>query len=261
MDGATAAAVTTTAEEHTSHGPAVFHIIELFEGILCNLDMKTLLLAQRVDRHWRTIICTSKPMQQKLFFQPATFDQILSLNAVETRLPITEHEYPGQKQDNQVTPEPNIFNLVYAQPWKLVLYNPLLFDPQVFESPQLLPKIYQKPDSTTIRPSWEKMLLVQPTQHEIELSFEMSTSSGCYACSSACLPGDVLAPDVLKAAEQRVRAIKKRGAVGFRMDLEPGLKIDKYLFGGSVSLWDLEEFMDDEVEEAIPDESDESMLD
>ena len=52
------------------HKSAVLSIWELLELILLCLDMRTLLLSQRVCRHWHEVIMRSKPIQQVLFFMP-----------------------------------------------------------------------------------------------------------------------------------------------------------------------------------------------
>ncbi|KAJ5788514.1 hypothetical protein N7457_003504 [Penicillium paradoxum] len=49
----------------------VFFLPELVERILINLDMRELLLAQRVSRRWNDIILSSPTLQNKLFFTPA----------------------------------------------------------------------------------------------------------------------------------------------------------------------------------------------
>lgn len=61
----------------------VFNTNELLEMILLKVDIKTLLLSQRVDKTWRTIITGSKNLQKKLFFLPATRDELSRLNLVE----------------------------------------------------------------------------------------------------------------------------------------------------------------------------------
>lgn len=43
------------------------HLLEL---VLCQLDMQTILLSQRVSRGWQRVIVESGPLQQALFFQP-----------------------------------------------------------------------------------------------------------------------------------------------------------------------------------------------
>ncbi|KAI9927542.1 hypothetical protein ASPWEDRAFT_746562 [Aspergillus wentii DTO 134E9] len=48
----------------------VFFIWELLEHILLNLDLRTLLLSQKVCRTWHKTINDSRPLQQALFFQP-----------------------------------------------------------------------------------------------------------------------------------------------------------------------------------------------
>lgn len=49
---------------------AVLSIPELLEAILLHVDMKTLLLSQRVDRNWASIMASSIVIQQALFFRP-----------------------------------------------------------------------------------------------------------------------------------------------------------------------------------------------
>lgn len=49
---------------------AVLSIPELLEAILLYVDMKTLLLSQRVSRNWASIVASSLVIQQALFFQP-----------------------------------------------------------------------------------------------------------------------------------------------------------------------------------------------
>lgn len=49
---------------------AAFDTNELFEAILLEVPVKTLLLAQRTDRHWHDMISGTKKLQQKLFMLP-----------------------------------------------------------------------------------------------------------------------------------------------------------------------------------------------
>lgn len=46
----------------------VFNIVELLEGVLLHVDIKTLLLAQRVSKTWKATIAGSLKLQQTLFF-------------------------------------------------------------------------------------------------------------------------------------------------------------------------------------------------
>ncbi|OQN97519.1 hypothetical protein B0A48_16672 [Cryoendolithus antarcticus] len=46
----------------------VFGVIELLEQILIDVDIKTLLLAQRVDRQWHRDINNSPKLRKALFF-------------------------------------------------------------------------------------------------------------------------------------------------------------------------------------------------
>ena len=49
--------------------------LELFEQVLYNMGMATLLLAQRVSRHWKNTTETSHELQVKLFFKAAADDE------------------------------------------------------------------------------------------------------------------------------------------------------------------------------------------
>ncbi|ELR08100.1 hypothetical protein GMDG_02927 [Pseudogymnoascus destructans 20631-21] len=49
---------------------AVPSIPDILEAILLSVDMKTLLLSQRVSRDWASIMASSLVIQQALFFQP-----------------------------------------------------------------------------------------------------------------------------------------------------------------------------------------------
>jgi len=51
---------------------AVFGTVELLESILLRLNMKTLLLSQRVDRTFRDTIANSTKLQKALSFEPAS---------------------------------------------------------------------------------------------------------------------------------------------------------------------------------------------
>ncbi|KAF7193636.1 hypothetical protein HII31_04982 [Pseudocercospora fuligena] len=56
---------------------STFGIVELAEAILVDVDIRTLLHAQRVCKQWRLLIQESKPLRQKLFLEPDTTTTIL----------------------------------------------------------------------------------------------------------------------------------------------------------------------------------------
>lgn len=62
----------------------VFAIPELQEQVLIRLDMKTLLLAQRVSKQWQINIQSTTSLQKKLFLTPATHSELSILNVVQT---------------------------------------------------------------------------------------------------------------------------------------------------------------------------------
>ncbi|KAK6442839.1 hypothetical protein LTR95_000945 [Oleoguttula sp. CCFEE 5521] len=67
---------------------AVLTLPELLETIMRHLDMKTLLLSQRVDRQWKSVIKSSKVLREKLFLsiRPCTTgSHAVTLNPLLTR--------------------------------------------------------------------------------------------------------------------------------------------------------------------------------
>lgn len=64
----------TATIEEPSAVDRVINTIELLEGILINLDMKTLLLSQRVSKQFNAVIAGSTSLQQALFFKQAPKD-------------------------------------------------------------------------------------------------------------------------------------------------------------------------------------------
>lgn len=129
---------------------AVLETAELLEFILLNLDTRTLLLAQRVDKRWHYAIRGSKPLQQKLFLLPTnTFDQILNLGLLD---PSRSEKY-------------NILDATSNRSkWleQVVILNDLLFD--TTREWRLRTCAFADPArrSGKFIPSWQRMLLTQP---------------------------------------------------------------------------------------------------
>lgn len=64
---------------------AVLNITELIEGILIHVDLKTLLLAQRVSQKWNSVINKSIHIQRRLFMAPAPVEEVWLYSS---------HDYP-----------------------------------------------------------------------------------------------------------------------------------------------------------------------
>ena len=68
-----------------------FDTAQLHETILTHLDMKTLLLAQRVNTEWRDTIASSSKLQKMLFFSPVkAFAEAVTLNMVDGHTLVNE---------------------------------------------------------------------------------------------------------------------------------------------------------------------------
>lgn len=74
---------TSTTTHPTFAAQACFNTTELLEMIMGFLDVKTLLLSQRVSPQFKAVIEGSQLLQPKLFFAPATLDQVLATGDVE----------------------------------------------------------------------------------------------------------------------------------------------------------------------------------
>lgn len=106
---------TTTVGDCTPALAAAFATTELLEAVRLELDMKTLLLAQRVSRRFREVIGVSPTLQMKLFFRPTrSFEQAIKLCGVGSQSGV-------------------LFLKQYAAIWarpelsELCILNPLLF--------------------------------------------------------------------------------------------------------------------------------------
>jgi hypothetical protein len=129
---------------------AVLDTAELLEFILLELDTRTLLLAQRVDRQWHQVIRNSKSLQKKLFLLPTnTFDELLDLGLLNTK--------------------PEKYNILDAtsnrsKQWleQVVILNDLLFD--TTREWKLRPVPFADPAERSGKfiPSWQRMYLTQP---------------------------------------------------------------------------------------------------
>lgn len=87
-------------QDHAANTAALqaFSLYEITEQILIGLDFKTLLLAQRVNTTIRYIVHNSKPLKQKLFWVPATFEEAKQLDMIDdqTLISADENEFGDQ---------------------------------------------------------------------------------------------------------------------------------------------------------------------
>lgn len=141
----------------------VLHTAELLEQILINVtDMKTLLLAQRVDKFWRDIISDTLTLQKKLFFKPAATDELASLCMVAS-----EH----MKEVNERCSK---FGVRYGRsawnspPSSYALLNQLLLSDASHRnlsgtlSFEIPPQPHSNSSAGAVVPSFKRMMVTQP---------------------------------------------------------------------------------------------------
>lgn len=140
----------------------VLHTAELLEQILIGVtDMKTLLLAQRVDKFWSEVIPATKTLQKKLFFRPATFDELFSLCMIvpDPRLDCSGENSADEELDRFVNTSGRSN---YSAPSnKYALLNPLICYDQLSIN---IPAASTVAPKGTMSPSWMRMLVTQPPE-------------------------------------------------------------------------------------------------
>lgn len=128
---------------------AVLETTEMLENIMRFLDMKTLLLSQRVDKRWQATIKGSIMLQKKLFMLPATLGDVFEL------------EMMGSRQDSQslVLPDTRRKAVTSNYSSRYSVVNPLLFDSSKNEN---RPMFRHSLESTAAEGSWRDMQIGQP---------------------------------------------------------------------------------------------------
>ncbi|KAF2211375.1 hypothetical protein CERZMDRAFT_85541 [Cercospora zeae-maydis SCOH1-5] len=120
----------------------VFNTVELLEAILVNLDLKTVLMTQRVHRTWKCTIQSSPRLQEKLFLRPTSVNTSILL-------PV----YPFQSGPKSSSRSFIMGSVIGNPPMQR---NPFLHRSVIDQS--------DLPEGSTpgIVPSWRNMLISQP---------------------------------------------------------------------------------------------------
>lgn len=152
--------VDITSPERSS---SVFSTFELLERILIDVDSKTLLLSQRVNRIWSEVISRSTSLQKKLYFLPATFEQaerfIFPANE-EAIIAIPNFATWGWRRFARTTPI-QIRSDVEQEISRVVSLNPLLFPAICQGSPRyVIPRTARERVGTNS--SWRRMRCAHP---------------------------------------------------------------------------------------------------
>lgn len=167
----------------------VFSTPELTEMIFLGLDMKTLLMVQRVSSGFKANIDGSKKCQKKLFFEPATWEESRGLNLVENCHFYTWHggditaqthnvwRVGPKSQDCEGDCEMVVHNPLLLKAQEAIPYRSFtdgdqfsrlsLWSRQGNDGP-LEGKGGQKRVGPPTNPSWTKMHLVQPANFQID---------------------------------------------------------------------------------------------
>jgi hypothetical protein len=180
---------------------------ELLDAVLQYVDIKTLLLAQRVSRHWKATITSSPQLQEALFLRPKTSgttkhvcdwkgDELLHFGPMR-----------GHTKSTQTT---------LRQTFISITINPLLANEIYYQSLDSEPKrrgqrLVLPPLGTFLRHpsgSWKSMFLTQPpTPSIVAVSIDTSHHHGLRAditfietnCTLGSLVDKMLAAEALES--------------------------------------------------------------
>ena len=149
IDDLTLALASLSITEDFAAAHAVFSTTELLVPILIGLDVKTLLLSQRVSHKWREVISKTKQLQQKLFIEESTLEEAAALGMTER----TPYHAGPRPSDHAI--------------------NPLLLGPRPVERRPDPTRAVMKFNRLTgadgeLRPgSWQKMHLSMPPRGDV----------------------------------------------------------------------------------------------
>ena len=144
-------------------GASVAAIAELLEAILINIDMKTLLLSQRVNKTFKYVIAGSGTLRKKLFFEQATIDEAVRFCTVCCNSDSTDVRMFKASALGSVLPNGH-YRLLY-----MFVLNPLIFlgdERRSMMDPRPNGRTFIPPsgeDNDSVDSSWKKMYFAHPS--------------------------------------------------------------------------------------------------
>ena len=174
-------ATPTPAYKDTA-GTAIVGTTEILEMILVLLDMKTLLLAQRVSKKFMAVIKQNSQLQKRLFFLPASLEEAFELCATENEDGFELFYCRDRNASFGSSYHERVDNPELSQ---LCVVNPLLFlaNSKVYGIGNLeyrrrlvnLRHLGARRDIRTnvVEPSWRRMLLAQPSLRQLDFGAQM----------------------------------------------------------------------------------------
>ena len=145
-----------------------FHTPELLELMLIEVDMRTLLLSQRVSKYWQELITNSTKLKKKLFLVPATSNELVTLSiAPQPKSSTTLDERPTMavvSTSSQTSGPPSSVYFAALNPLMFWQGSLLLRTCAWIRGSKTTGRI---PQRIALKPSWRQMLIMQPPSFEI----------------------------------------------------------------------------------------------
>jgi hypothetical protein len=202
---------TTKHPSNTQDSMAAIAVLpqELLDAVLQYVDLKTLLFAQQVSRHWKATIASSPQLQDALFLRPKTSgiiehlcdwkgDELLQFGPTKDSSPTQSPQSTSRQTFTSITINPLLANEIY--------YQSLDSEPKRRGQRLVLP-----PLGTFLRHpsgSWKSMFLTQPpTPSIVAVSIDTSHRYGLRAditfveanCTLGSLVDRMLAAEALES--------------------------------------------------------------
>ncbi|KAK3641445.1 hypothetical protein LTR56_011258 [Elasticomyces elasticus] len=175
MSKSTTRARNLTEKMASKAANAVLSTTELLEMILVDVDTKTLLLGQRVNRKWQAVISENKQLQQKLFMRRATRSEAIALGMVQPPAGLLKVE---SMDIDQIDGASEV--ALYATTEDILLINPLsTYDcDDMFFGARLATCSHARQGQSYQSESWQRMYATMPPPPRIDIRASLKKGPG-----------------------------------------------------------------------------------
>lgn len=221
---------------------------ELFEAVLQHLDIKTLLFAQRVSRHWRTTIASSPQLQEALFCLPKTSETTrYSCEWAGDKLHRFGPVEPAALTKSLSTTSADPCSITSTPPFTPVTVNPLLVDEIFYSCLDYAPAVKRRGQRLVVprlsvflrhpTGSWRSMLLTQPPTARI-VALMVDSQNGSPKCNiefveANCTLGGLV--DRMLAASGIPASSNDNAKYTWNVMYVDAIELDHLAFSGQVS--------------------------
>ncbi|KAK5680432.1 hypothetical protein LTS10_007360 [Elasticomyces elasticus] len=198
---------------------AVLSTTELLEMILVDVDTKTLLLGQRVNRKWQAVISGNNQLQQELFMRLATRSEAIALGMVQPPVGLLKVE---SMDIDQIEGASEV--ALYATTGDILLINPLsTYDcDDMFFGARLATCSHARQGQSYQSESWQRMYATMPPSPRIDIRASLKKVPGHsfgtgvnYTMNGAATLGQIMAwVEAILARDGLPALVSRRSDIG-----------------------------------------------